>query len=121
MRSYKELMIRAGAPTTIAVGWTVFTVAVVSLLAYASFTLKLGELTSGTAGVLMLMYVTGVAIIAVLLTQAQHNLNRFWEGLPNTSTGYTPVGVAETILVIIGLISWADSLEALFSEWDRTL
>ena len=120
MRSFKELMIRAGAPTTIAVGWTVFAVAVVSLLAYASV-LKLGELTSGTAGGLMLMYVTGVAIIAVMLTQVQDNLNRFWEGLPNTSTSYTPVGVAETILVIIGLFSWADSLLALFSEWYRTL
>ena len=121
MRSYKELMAGTGVPTTIAVGWTVFAVAIVSLLVYAGFTLGLGEMTAGDAGVVMLMYITSVSVVAVLLTQLQDNLNRYWDGLPNTSTGYVPVGMGETTLVIIGLISWALSLLALFSESYRAL
>ncbi len=121
MRSFNELMVRVGALATISVGRTVVAVAVVSLLVVVSSALKLGEITSGTAGVLILMYVTGVAIIAALLTQAQDNLNRYWDRVPNATAEYMRIGAGEWILVILGAAGWADALLALFVESYRTL
>ena len=121
MRSFNELMVRLGALATISVGRTVVAVAVVSLLVVVSSALKLGEITSGTAGVLILMYVTGVAIIAALLTQAQDNLNRYWDSVPNATADYVRIGAGEWILVVLGAFGWADALLTLFVESYRTL
>ena len=67
------------------------------------------------------MYVTGVAIIAALLTQAQDNLNRYWDRVPNATAEYMRIGAGEWILVILGAAGWADALLALFVESYRTL
>ncbi len=131
VRSFKELMVSSGVASTLSPGWAVGLVLLSGVLDGISFNVSGGffslqEISQGTSVAVALLNGLSIAVIAGLLLQLQGNLNCYWDGLPQVSSGETSltnarIGVVEIILLVIGLILWFDALMMIFSAGYRGL
>ena len=133
MRTYKELMNRAGVPTTINPGLAVALVFLSSFLDAVSFNLSGGitsfpEITQTMALGLAALNFISIAIIARLLVNIQGNLNAYWRGMTGGSgevgkrqVTSARVGVGEIFLSVFGSLLWFDTLATLLSPSYRMM
>ena len=125
VRTYKELMINTGVPSSLSPGWAVVILMISSVLVWIGLPVAFGEMSQGTVVVLTLLDLVSTALLAGLLLQVQENLNRYWGNLPQVSSGdisltNARIGVGEIILLVIGLLAWFDTLMMLFSAGYRS-
>ncbi|MBI4328269.1 MAG: hypothetical protein HY685_00205 [Chloroflexi bacterium] len=111
VRSYVELMGRAGVASSIAPGPAVG--------AYIA-----GGVSSGVGGLIdnigsapessaefagwalflsLLLTVIGIGITIWMVAEVQRNLNRYWTSLPNVRVVTAPVGIGEIIVIVAGM------------------
>jgi hypothetical protein len=129
IRFFRELMVGANVPCSLSAGWSVVLVMVSSALAWASFRVSGGfeALTAGeavtreAARATALLDGVGMVVVAGLLLSAQGNLNRYWASLPNVKLVSARIGVGEVVFVIIGILSWANTLATWLSPAYRQL
>ena len=131
VRSFKELMVNSGVTSTLSPGWAVVLVMLSGVLDGISFNVSGGffslqEISQGTALAVTLLAALSIAVVAGLLLQLQGNLNRYWGGLPQVTSGETSlmkarIGVGEIILLVIGVLAWFDTLMMLFSSGYRAI
>lgn len=129
VRSFKELMSNTGVASTLSPGWAVVLVAASGVLDGISFNVSGGffsleEVSQDTSLAVALLNGLSITVVAGLLLQLQGNLNRYWGGLPQVSSGEISlrsarIGVGEIILLVIGLLAWFDTLMMLFSSGYR--
>ena len=120
MRSFRELMLNAGVPSTIREGWAVLVVLVSSAVSIGSLQLpgefgNSGDTSQGSAIVTVLSAVISIGIVTFLLRHVQGNLNRYWDSLENMKVVDARIGPSEVILGVIGAISWLVTLANLFN------
>lgn len=116
MRSFKELMLKAGLPNTISPGWAVVLVLISFALDWASFLGSLGQVTRETNMLSFILNVISIALIAGLLVQTQGNLNRYWASLGNVRLTNARVGIGEVVLGVIGVLTWIVTLLSLLTS-----
>ena len=118
MRTYKELMLRAGVTSTINVGLTVGLVFTASVLDSVSFNLTGGfagssQISTGTAAATAAINLVSIAIVSGLLLHLQGNLNRYWHSLESATIVGVKIGISEVILVLIGVFLWFGTVATL--------
>ena len=123
-------MDNSGVASTLRPGWAVGLVALSGVLDGISFNVSGGffslqEVSQGTSLAVGLLNALSIAVVAGLLLQLQGNLNRYWGGLPQVSSGEISltnarIGVGEIILLVIGLLLWFDTLMLIFSAGYRS-
>ena len=121
VRSFKELMLAAGLPSTLSTGWAVVLVAISWVLDGISFNVSGGfatvqEVSQKTALAIALLDVISIAIVAGLLLQVQGNLNRYWANQGSGTLKSARIGVGEVILAVLGILAWANTLGLLLSS-----
>ena len=131
VRSFKELMVNSGVTSILSPGWAVVLVMLSGVLDGISFNVSGGffslqEISQGTALAVTLLAALSIAVVAGLLLQLQGNLNRYWGGLPQVTSGETSLmkarmGVGEIILLVIRVLAWFDTLMMLFSSGYRAI
>ena len=125
IRTYKELMSNSGVPSSLSTGWAVVIFIISSLLGWVAGP-GWGDISQSEAVVTAILGVVSVALLAGLLLQVQENLNRYWGGLPQVSSGETSltnarIGVGEIILLVLGLLVWCITFALMFSAGFRAL
>ena len=120
MRSFKELMLGAGVPCTIAVGWAVVLVLISTVFDNASLRVNggffsFGEVSFGAALGSALLDLASIAVVLGLLLHVQQNLNRYWASLDNVTLVDLNVGAGEVILAVIGVLTWIIILASIVS------
>lgn len=120
MRQFKELMIKAGLPTSINERLAMTLVAISSSLDWHSFRLSLGEANQGGMVLEMVLFtlmldLLKLGMVAWLLFYVQGNLNRYWSCLPNVRLINAKVGFGEVVSVGVGILAWYGTFNALFN------
>ena len=126
MRSFKELMQKAGVFRSIAVGWAVVLVLISTALDNASLRVNggffnFGEVSFGAALISALLDLASIAVVLGLLLHVQQNLNRYWASLDNVTLVDLNVGAGEVILAVVGVLTWIITLISIISPAFRTL
>lgn len=115
MRQFKELMIKAGLPTSINERLAMVLVAISSSLDWHSFRLSLGEATQETVLFTLMIDLLKLGMVAWLLFYVQGNLNCYWSHLPNVRLINAKVGFGEVVFVVLGILVWYGTFNALFN------
>jgi hypothetical protein len=124
MRSFAELMVKAGLPTTISPGWAVVAILVSNILAWVSFQLsggfssftgETGGVSQGAALAAAAVELLSVANVAALLTHVQANLNQYWGNQAKGQLTNASIGAGEIALGILGILAWLNTLAILLS------
>ena len=122
MRTYKDLMLAAGLPSTISIGWAVALVAISWTLDGISFNVSGGfasvqeDISQKTVLVITLVDLVSLTLVAGLLLHVQGNLNRYWASLGSGWLNSARIGVGEVILAVLGVLAWANTLGLLLSS-----
>jgi len=121
VRAFKELMLNASLSTNLnAVGavalvlllWITNTIGVTYIWGTGGLS---GPLTRGDAVVSAVTGLISVAVSTGLIIHVQENLNRYWASLENAKAGRANIGIAEVLLVLLGLLFWSQTLANLVS------
>ena len=101
VRIIGELAVHQGVTSTMAPGFAVVLLAVSNVLDWSSI-----RVTNDAA--LIVLSIISVVLTAALIVTAQEGLNSYWEKvLSPHSLSDVPVGVAEVVFVVLGIILWA--------------
>ena len=114
VRSFKELMAGAGVASSLSAGLAVTLMIVSNALGWASFRLTYG--VAPTQSIIFLgiiLDLISIGVVVALLMPIQENLNRYWASLAGDRVVYARVRTGETVLVVIGVLSWFLTLLAL--------
>ena len=105
MRVYQELMEQRGVPTTLSPARIVLIYFGVVMLGMVSFILPAeGPLTASQQAAYVAINVGQVTLLSWILWHAQTNINRFWQHRLGIRLGWMPLGMAEIVVVAVGLI-----------------
>ncbi|MDE2786757.1 MAG: zinc ribbon domain-containing protein [Chloroflexota bacterium] len=105
MRVYQELMEQRGVPTTLSPARIVLIYFGVVLLGLVSFILPAEEpLTMSQQAAYVAINVGQVTLLSWILWHAQTNINRFWQHRLGIRLGWMPLGMAEIVVVAVGLV-----------------
>ena len=105
MRVYQELMEQRGVPTTLSPARIVLIYFGVVLLGMVSFLMPAEETVTPTRQAAYVAINVGqVTLLSWILWHAQTNINRFWQHRLGIRLGWMPLGMAEIVVVAVGLI-----------------
>lgn len=106
LRVYQEMMEARGVPTTLNPLRAVLIYLGVFLLGMVSFVMPVEEtITAAQQAAYVVINVGQAALVAWILWQAQHNLNRFWQHRLGMRLGWKTLSPMEVIVVALGLVS----------------
>lgn len=121
IRSFNELMDKAGLSDTIKWGLAVTLFAISNSLDWQSLQASFGETTQDTVVLITIFNVLSIAVTTLLLFYLQGKLNRYWSSLTNVTLVDTKRGVGEVVFAVIGVLFWFDTIAELLSPTFRSL
>ncbi|MBI4200380.1 MAG: zinc ribbon domain-containing protein [Chloroflexi bacterium] len=113
IRSYKELALNAGVPTSLSPGWVVAGVAASFVLDWVSGLLVIFPQETGVVVAAVFLSVLSLAIVALVVVSVQSNLNAYWKSMKNITVASVRTGVGEIILGVLGVVAWLGTILAI--------
>ena len=106
-RVYQELMDGRGVPCTLHPLRAVLVYVVAQVLGSVSFRILADAQTSSLDTTIFVVgIITYVSLLAWLMSQAQSNLNRYWQHCLGNRLGRSGASSVEVILALVGLVLW---------------